>query len=68
MTAKEFVLSVYPNARFSEVGAICPDCAIEISVDPGRYIGWCRGKNEKQTWEYARKDIEYDMMRKLENA
>jgi hypothetical protein len=70
MTDKEFVLSVHPIARFFGYGRDCgtySSSSIEISVSPHKYVGWCREKTEEQTWWYARRDIEVEMLRMLES-
>jgi hypothetical protein len=62
MTNKDFVLSLYQRAYFSR--SMINMC-IEISDPPYKAIGYCGGSTEKMTWWYARKDIEFDMIRKL---
>jgi hypothetical protein len=71
MTDKEFVISVYEDAKYSF--SVDPrdrkNSSIEITMPDGRYraIGWCCDKTEEMTWFYARHDIESEMLRKLEN-
>lgn len=61
MTDKEFVLSLYPNARLLVYNS---NYIINIHPESGECVGWNR-HNPKKTWHYARKDIEYRMMAKL---
>lgn len=63
MTDKEFVLAVYPNAKFiSFKSGMC----IEIGHSPYKTIGYCAETTENMTWRYAREDINFAMIRKLE--
>ncbi len=67
MTAKELVQHIYPKAKFYQYNTRKNlYSAIKISDSPFKCIGWCGNKTEEQTWEYANKDLNYIILRKLE--
>jgi hypothetical protein len=72
MTDKEFVLSIYEDAKYitwisNRHSGSSNDSSIELT-DNGKYrsVGWNADDNEEMTWWYCRIDIEREMLRKLE--
>jgi hypothetical protein len=73
MTDKEFVLSIYEDAKYitwqsNRHSGSSNDSSIELT-DNGKYrsIGWNADDIEEKTWWYCRIDIEREMLRKLES-
>ena len=78
MTDKEFVISIYEDAKYVHWPwdprpprpwkGRGQQSGIQITNNKKiRDFGWCINKSEEQTWYYARRDIEFEMLRKLES-
>jgi hypothetical protein len=70
MTDKEFVLSIYPGARYTSwFNLHIKESGIEIIEDNQILftLGWVFGHDEGKAWKNARKILEKDMLRKLES-
>lgn len=68
MTTKELVLSIYPKSKLIRWKFNQTAISIGTKEQPYLTLGWDfnNSENEESTWDNAWKNIQIDMLRKLE--